>query len=72
MKLFKRKKKLYDFGDFQSDDINDFGIAKYYYKRCIELEEKNYKQFQEICKLQRELEIHNDKRIITELEVRDI
>lgn len=72
MKLFKRKKKIYDFGDFQSDDKNDYGIAKFYYNRCIELEKQNYKQFQEICKLKRELQLHGSKRYITELEIRDI
>ena len=72
MKLYKRKKKEYIIGDYKTDDINDWGITSYYYKRCTELEEKNYKQFQEICRLKKELELHSGKIVITELEVKDI
>lgn len=71
MKLFK-KKKVYDFGDFQSDDPNDFSIAKHYYKENQYLKEQNYKLFRENMRLKEELNLHGGKMIITKLEVRDI
>ena len=72
MKLFKRKKKIYDFGDFVSDDKNDFGIAKYYQKQMEYYQDLCWKQHLKIIKLNKELQLHSGKRIITELEVRDI
>ena len=71
MEFFKNKKKRYNFVDFESEDINDFGIAKYYYERCLKLEEENYRQHREICRLKQELEVRTKRMIITDLEVRD-
>ena len=76
MSIFKKKKE-YVIGDFKTDDINDYGIAKYWYKQCTYLEDKNFKLWkenqkliEENARLKKEINLHSRKLEITDLEVR--
>lgn len=52
--IFKKKKKI-TIGDFETDDINDFGIAKYYQQRYESLLDDNYKKTTLITDLKNEI-----------------
>lgn len=52
--IFKKKKK-YTIGDFETDDLNDFGIAKYYQKRYEELLVDNFEKTKKITNMEYEM-----------------
>jgi len=64
-------KKEYIIGDFKTDDLDDFGIAKYYYKQCTFLEAKNFDLIKKIGKLEKELEWYKNHQKIEIVNVGD-
>ena len=53
--IFKKKKQI-KIGDFVTDNINDFGIAKYYEKKYKKLLESDFDKTKKITNLEGEIE----------------
>lgn len=59
-----KNKKEYIIGDFKTDNLDDRGIATYYYKQCTYLEEKNFILIKKISNLEKELEWYKNHQKI--------
>ena len=62
--MFKKKKKKIVIGEFETDNANDYGIAKYYEQKCKWYEEQNLQQFRKIHELEEELKWYKNHQKI--------
>lgn len=51
------KKNKYIIGDFETDDLNDYGIAKFYYQRYEEVIKRDFEKTKKLTDLETE-QIH--------------